>query len=539
MSNVLDDHSASVVVAENNDLMFVSPQINTVKLDNRIVKIVPGADEEVVSLYDHRDKFRNLEFIDILLTNACNLSCTYCYEQHQKDFGRFTPEIIRKAWDWLRDINDTFPKYIQFFGGEPLIHKKLILEFMRENRDELTRMYGKQTVSITTNGLLLTDEFIDEYFSYPGVKMMISLDTIDHSLDHRGITKEQMTKLLDTIEKVAKKVERPDLFAIRATISREGAPFIKEFWAELYRRGVRQLIFHPLILSYGEGFIEWTDEEWTTFTKDIREIISTSRDVVHFHVAEGVGVKGRTNCMIGSDEIAIDPSGDFSGCYFFTNRKQQVGGMTLGNIFDDALYLNRYTNMENAYEEMYKQYPECQSCDVQSLCYQCPAGNVSTSGKLFRPDGMCKRFIRLYADIAHLNLTKLCANDMAKLIGEYKAEYELALSRSLVRTAYRYFRNEDFTGNWTFVDYQLMAGYFYHLMTTDTEMPEDPRDVIDGAVRANTSMTPSELYFAILKRHSLANLVPNVQQFYPEKPDVPYTGLVEILVGINRLSKGV
>lgn len=172
-------HKPTVVVNPDGSLEYTTNRINTVTTGNKIIKVLPNDGERVVSIQDNKTLFNNLEFADILLTNACNLSCAYCYEQHNKDYGRFTPSSVRKVWDWLRDINDNFPKYIQFFGGEPLIHSKLILDFMRENRDELERMSDKMAVSITTNGLLLTKEFVDEFFSYPNVKMMISLDTID------------------------------------------------------------------------------------------------------------------------------------------------------------------------------------------------------------------------------------------------------------------------------------------------------------------------------------------------------------------------
>ena len=182
MSNIRDivipmDHKPTALVNDAGDITFTTPNVTPLKTlsPRKLLQEMPDPDERIVSLYEHRHFFENLEFADILLTNACNLACTYCYEQHNKDFGRYTPEMLRQVWDWLRDINEYFPKYIQFFGGEPLIHKDLILRFMRENKDELKRMEGKMVCSITTNGLLLKKDFIDEFFSYPGTKMMIML----------------------------------------------------------------------------------------------------------------------------------------------------------------------------------------------------------------------------------------------------------------------------------------------------------------------------------------------------------------------------
>ena len=502
--NAVADHMPTVVVKPDGTLDYTSDRINTVKLDNKVIKVLPGDDEKIVSLLEHKHLFANLEFADILLTNACNLSCSYCYEQHNRDYGRFTPASIRKIWDWLRDINDYFPKYIQFFGGEPLIHAKLILDFMRENKDELERMGDKMAVSITTNGLLLTKPFVDEFFSYPNVKMMISLDTIDAKVDHRGIPQLKIDHLLDMIEYVATKVKHPDNLAIRATITRAGSPFLKNLWEAVYSRGVKQLIFHPLILSLGEGYVEWPADEWEQFCGDIREIVTTHPDIEHFQVAEGVGAKTKTNCLVGSDEIAVDASGDFTGCYFFTNRKGDAAGkMLLGNIHDDALYIDRYNGFKANYEKMYDEHEECKTCNVKNLCYQCPAGNMATDGKLFRPDGMCKKFITLYSDLNEMMMENKFKRKITSMVEAHRVEGDKVLSRALVHLMHHFFEDEraDVDEVVSAVDecfYQLnplsrvnsefLVRYFNHMVEyadrPDTVKTEKmtPRNIVQGAL---------------------------------------------------------
>ena len=102
------------------------------------------------------------------------------------------------------------------------------------------------------------------------------------------------------------------------------------------------MVVHPLTLDSSQGFIRWDDWEWEKLHKDILAVLNTYTDL-QIHFSEGVGQKEEENCMIGSDMIAIDASGDFSGCYFFTNQK---GGPTadtiLGNIYQDKIYLDRY-----------------------------------------------------------------------------------------------------------------------------------------------------------------------------------------------------
>lgn len=241
---------------------------------------------------------------------------------------------------------------------------------------------------------------------------------------------------------VASKAKHPDNVAVRATITREGSPYLKELWQAIYDRGVRQLIFHPLILSLGEGYIEWPEPEWAQFCNDIKDIIITHPDIEHFQVVEGVGAKGKTNCLIGSDEIAVDASGDFTGCYFFTNRKGDIAGnMLLGNIHDDHLYIDRYNSFKASYERMYYEHDECNTCSVKNLCYQCPAGNVATSGKLFRPDGMCKRIIQLYSDINELMIQNKFTRKYNDMLATSREQGDVILARALVHLMVYFFED--------------------------------------------------------------------------------------------------
>jgi len=98
--------------------------------------------------------------------------------------------------------------------------------------------------------------------------------------------------------------------------------------------------------------------------------------------------------------IAIDASGDFSGCYFFTNQKANSTSETiLGNLFHRNIYIDRYKTFQKAYSEMFEMEEQCQSCDYKNACYQCPAGNLDTGTRMFRPDDMCQKIVKLYIDL--------------------------------------------------------------------------------------------------------------------------------------------
>jgi len=401
----LEDHKATVQYSEDGTFRFDSKNIITPsgkEKINKLISVVPKDNETIVSSSSVKYLFHELRQMNLLLTNACNLSCSYCYEQHNKDFGRFTNESLLSAYRFLVNINDNQKKVFQFFGGEPFIHKDIILDFLKRNNDELSRNSrgeDKTTIGIVTNGLLLTQALVDEYFSYDYTNMLISLDTDRAEVDHREIGQENLDKLMQQIQDLPSEPKEQKRITIRCTLARNNAPYFTDFVSKLYDRGIRRMVVHPLTLDSSQGFIRWDDWEWEKLHKDILAVLNTYTDL-QIHFSEGVGQKEEENCMIGSDMIAIDASGDFSGCYFFTNQK---GGPTadtiLGNIYQDKIYLDRYKTFQKQYAKMFEVEEQCKTCDYKKACYQCPAGNMDTSGRLFKPDDMCQKIVKLYIDL--------------------------------------------------------------------------------------------------------------------------------------------
>jgi len=400
------DHIATVTVDENGKFQIHSENIITPagkdKINKRI-SVLPDPNEKVVKMSEATYLFKDLQQMNVILTNACNLSCSYCYEQHNRDFGRFTPESLLEAYNFLLNVSQHEKKNFQFFGGEPLIHKDLILTFLRENKEYLTKNskgWTKQLVSVTTNGLLMTQDFLDEYYSYPFTFILCSLDTIRADVDHREIGQKKIDALIRTINNIPQHAKDEQRITMRCTLAKENAPYFKEFVKTVYDAGVRNIVVHPLILDSSRGFIPWSDKEWNTLHNDILWVLDNYFDL-GIHFSEGVGQKGENNCMVGSDMVAIDASGDYSGCYFFTNQKAGPASKTiLGNIFEDRLYIDRYRGFQESFSQMVEEEEQCRTCDYKNACYQCPAGNMDTgSKKLFRPDDMCQKIVKLYVDL--------------------------------------------------------------------------------------------------------------------------------------------
>lgn len=413
----------------------------------KIQYVMPAPNERKSSIKEAGPVvFSELKYLNLILTNACNLSCTYCFEQHKKDYGRFDLPKLKTMYDFLLDCNPDDGKLFQFFGGEPLAQKKLILDFCKTYQETLSRNRLRVRTSIVTNGLLLTPEFIKEYFDYDFSQIVISLDTDDAASDQREIGQKGIDHIFNMISLIPKTKKDEHQVCIRCTINQESVPRLEGYIERLYEKGIRNFIIHPLILSRTNGAIVWDDTMWNKMHRDIVVAIGKYPDF-KITFAEGVGSKGNSNCMVGSDMIAMDASGDFSGCYFFTNIKESFGKMMLGNLFNNEIYVDRYVEFQKTYVSALTTHDECKSCDLKGYCYQCPAGNLATSGVPFRPDGMCKKIVRLFLELRN-DLTKgLFFNKFNNIRSAVETEGEIVMSKAMIHLMHK----------WIFKKYLRMA----------------------------------------------------------------------------------
>lgn len=398
--NIKLDHLATV---SRDGFNFYSEEIITpkgLKKENTLISVIPESHETVFSCNDVPYLFSDIGHMNVILTNACNLSCSYCYEQHNKDFGRFTKESLLQAYNWLLEKSQLKYKRFQFFGGEPLIHKDLIISFLQSYHQYLSDNYynNGQSVTMITNGLLLDKNFCTLYFDYDFTYMLISLDTLRHEIDHRELSQDDIDKIINIVSELPAYAK--DRITFRCTLTQEGAPYFVEYIDKLHSIGINNIIVHPLVHNSSIGYISWNDNIWNGLHKDIVNLLDKYVDL-NISFSEGVGQKITNNCLIGSDMIAIDASGDFSGCYFFTNMKANdvIKPTILGNIFENNVYIDRYNTFRSLYLIMYNTEDQCKACNYKNYCYQCPAGNASTGTPLFRPDDMCQKIVKLYLDL--------------------------------------------------------------------------------------------------------------------------------------------
>lgn len=104
--------------------------------------------------------------VEINLTEDCNLNCSYCYQNEFSCRNVISDDTISNIMKYIESVLKSNPMdqlSIYFFGGEPTLYRKKILEIKRY-LDDISMKYDVNIIySIGTNGILLTEDFVSNF----------------------------------------------------------------------------------------------------------------------------------------------------------------------------------------------------------------------------------------------------------------------------------------------------------------------------------------------------------------------------------------
>ncbi len=153
--------------------------------------------------------------VTVLTTLQCNFACDYCLQGDHGDYNKtaakMSLETAGRVAAWLERRLDTVKPErfsMRFFGGEPLLNMPVI-DYLAERLWNACQSRGvPMSMSIITNGLLLTPAIVDRLkpFGLRGVKITLDgdRDTHDRMRPLRG-GQRTFDKIIHNIRQIAGK----------------------------------------------------------------------------------------------------------------------------------------------------------------------------------------------------------------------------------------------------------------------------------------------------------------------------------------------
>ena len=127
--------------------------------------------------------------ITLLTTLQCNFACDYCFQGDHGDYNKFADkmsmETAAKVGEWIEgELERLRPEkfLLTFFGGEPLLNLPVMYALSERLWRASNRIGAPVSISIITNGLLLSEEVVDRLlpFGLRGVKITLDGDRATH-----------------------------------------------------------------------------------------------------------------------------------------------------------------------------------------------------------------------------------------------------------------------------------------------------------------------------------------------------------------------
>ncbi|BDU51204.1 radical SAM/SPASM domain-containing protein [Haliovirga abyssi] len=197
---------------------------NNIKLEEEKIKdvlikygyLIENNRDEILEVSRKFDYGNSLNLV-LFPTEECNFRCPYCFIYKYKNVT-MKEEVYRSIYNFIenklkasnRDKN--FYVNIHWFGGEPMLEYKNILNFM-EKIKKLEEKYShlKLTSNMTTNGYLLTYDKFEKLVNKGIKKFQITFDGDKESHDKlRNLRNGEGTfdKIYENLLLISKKVEK-------------------------------------------------------------------------------------------------------------------------------------------------------------------------------------------------------------------------------------------------------------------------------------------------------------------------------------------
>ena len=381
---------------------------------------------EIVELYNDKLLYSNDVYGDFANTavespikamclhiaHDCNLRCKYCFAS-TGDFGtgrKLMPlEVGKAAIDFLLEKSVGRENLeVDFFGGEPLMNFDVVKEIVKYARSKEKEYNKNFRFTITTNGLLLTDDKI-EYINKEMSNVVLSIDGRKEVNDKMRVRVDGSgcyDKIVENYKKlVAGRGDKE--YYVRGTYTKYNLDFAEDV-IHLYDAGFDQISVEPVMeddsIEYAitEADLDKIYAEYDKLVDKVAELKKEDEKFNFFHFMIDLDqgpcvIKRLRGCGSGNEYVAITPDGDIYPCHQFVGHEEYK----MGNLEEHTF--NENIKKEFAGCHVYSK-PTCRDCWAKFYCSGgCNANNYIYNGDIHNAYELSCKIMRKRLECAILS----------------------------------------------------------------------------------------------------------------------------------------
>lgn len=356
-------------------------------------------DEKILFSDDDYEKFAKYSVVSpvkamcLHIAHDCNLRCKYCFAS-TGDFGegrKLMPyETGKAAIDFLlNNSGDRVNLELDFFGGEPLMNFDVVKQIVAYARSKEKEYNKNFRFTITTNGMLLTDDKID-FINKEMSNVVLSIDgrkEVNDRLRVRVDGSGCYDKILEGYKNLVSKRGDKDYY-VRGTYTKYNLDFSNDV-IHLYDLGFDQVSVEPVMADENMPYAI-TDEDVDTISQEY-ELLAEKLEKIrkdggfcnffHFMLDLDQGpcaIKRLRGCGSGNEYVAITPDGDIYPCHQFVGIPEFKMGNLEEGTFDSGIK-ERFAKTHVYAKE------DCKKCWAKFYCSGgCNANNFIYEGDILK-----------------------------------------------------------------------------------------------------------------------------------------------------------
>lgn len=295
----------------------------------------------------------------IVVTNECNLKCSYCYEG-EKNKQSMSIETADKVIDFIKK---TFMKtksketHIVFHGGEPLLNLKIIKYIKIKLDNEINN--DDIIYEMTTNGTIMNSEIL-EFLNDNDIQLSISVDGSRKSHDKYRVFRNGKGSYDIVIKNLKQLVANNLIPRCRMTYSSDN--FRELFNGILDLKNIGLNLFAISSNFYDKS---WTRDSVDELKEDIEKLIKLQEENnIHISTVDKSQIcKKQGDCFGGITSFSISPEGKIYPCIYNINSEK----FEIGTVYDFN-YKEIENKMYNFHKKVISINSECNDCGARELC---------------------------------------------------------------------------------------------------------------------------------------------------------------------------
>lgn len=342
----------ALVIDNLNKQEYNSDEANVILKLAKAGIIVDDNDNEIkkIAYMINKSKYQDKRLLLVISpTMDCNFRCTYCMEERKRTYmtEKIEDNIIKFVEKMSKQIASI---QVSWFGGEPTIVYNTVNRLNHNIKEICDKNGCEYSITMTSNGYLLTDEVLDELLKYNIKRLQITVDGDEEHHNKRRMLANGHGTYKTIMYNLNNAVNKGINVLLRINVSEENIDSVTKLLDDIPYENRKKLNIHISNLMQNDNPL--------ALYNLYRKAIDKGYRFKHFH-------KQLQFCEASfANSFTIQPNGEIGPCQIGYDSDIKFGELTdNGNV--------RITNKKDYYDFIQLSPlddEECANCDNLPVC---------------------------------------------------------------------------------------------------------------------------------------------------------------------------